>query len=244
MHKHCGRNTVRIEDGEGIYLFCFARLHQKPIHDMAGPDDYYLVYPFTFMGVTAILSKVSLDEYCGPSAESRIKDLSWIGPRACRHENIVERVMCHSPVVPARFGTIFSSMNRLEEFLRAHGKTLLKCLDHLSDKQEWTVKGLLDMGRAKQKLVSEMIAAEAKRLAVLNPGARYFQATDAQQLEEVYAELDRLEPSVRDKRSFRPMHSLYMWPAGLALLLSLVLALGALPRPQPKPANEVPQDAR
>ena len=60
-------------------------------------------------------------------------------------------------------------------------------------------------------------------------GGRYFQATDAVQLGQVYDELDRLEPSVRDQRSFRPMHALFMWPAGLALLLSGALALSALP---------------
>jgi len=61
-------------------------------------------------------------------------------------------------------------------------------------------------------------------------GGRYFQATDTQQLEGVYEELDRLEPSVRDERSYRPMQSLFVWPAAIALLLSLVLALQQLPR--------------
>lgn len=62
-------------------------------------------------------------------------------------------------------------------------------------------------------------------------GGRYFQATDAVQLEQVYDELDRLEPSVRDVRSFRPIQPLYAWPAGAALLISIVLVLMALPRP-------------
>lgn len=61
-------------------------------------------------------------------------------------------------------------------------------------------------------------------------GGHYFQATDAAQLERVYAELDQLEPSVRDSRSFRPMHALFMWPAALALLLSIGMGLAALPR--------------
>lgn len=61
-------------------------------------------------------------------------------------------------------------------------------------------------------------------------GGRYFQATDTDQLEDVYAELDRLEPSVRDTRSLRPLRALYVWPAGAALVLSLGLALAALPR--------------
>lgn len=56
-------------------------------------------------------------------------------------------------------------------------------------------------------------------------GGRYFQATDTAQLEQVYAELDRLEPSIRDTRSFRPLRPLYFWPAGAALLITIGLGL-------------------
>jgi Ca-activated chloride channel family protein len=61
-------------------------------------------------------------------------------------------------------------------------------------------------------------------------GGRYFQATDTRQLERVYEDLDRLEPSVRDERSYRPMQSLFVWPAAIALLLSMALALQQLQR--------------
>jgi Ca-activated chloride channel family protein len=56
-------------------------------------------------------------------------------------------------------------------------------------------------------------------------GGRYFQATDTDQLEQVYDELDRLEPSIRDTRSYRPMQALFMWPAGAALVISLCIGL-------------------
>ncbi len=58
-------------------------------------------------------------------------------------------------------------------------------------------------------------------------GGRYFQATDTPQLEKIYAELDRLEPSRGDERLFRPTRALYPWPAGLSLLLTVVLAFWA-----------------
>ena len=64
-------------------------------------------------------------------------------------------------------------------------------------------------------------------------GGRYFEATDTEQLAQIYAELDRLEPSVRDTRRFRPMHSLFMWPAGAALIISGALAIFGLPRRAP-----------
>lgn len=59
-------------------------------------------------------------------------------------------------------------------------------------------------------------------------GGRYFLASDTGQLAQVYEELDRLEPSVRDTRSFRPMHTLFMWPAAVALLISVGLVLASL----------------
>ena len=76
---------------------------------------------------------------------------------------------------------------------------------------------------------SDLDPATLKAIAKQTHG-RYFQATDTTQLEQVYNELDRLEPSVRDTRSFRPMRALFMWPAGAALLLSAGLALTAIPR--------------
>jgi Ca-activated chloride channel family protein len=57
-------------------------------------------------------------------------------------------------------------------------------------------------------------------------GGRYFEATNTTELEQVYAELDRLEPSVRENRTYRPLTALYYWPAGLALGIVLGLLLG------------------
>lgn len=76
-------------------------------------------------------------------------------------------------------------------------------------------------------------------------GGRFFQATDAAQLEEVYDELDRLEPSIRDQREFRPMRPLFIWPAGGALLLSIALALTLLTwRLQGSAVREVARESR
>jgi Ca-activated chloride channel family protein len=56
-------------------------------------------------------------------------------------------------------------------------------------------------------------------------GGRYFQATSTDELATVYQELDALEPSVRDARTYRPMTALYVWPAAAALLLTAGLGL-------------------
>ena len=59
-------------------------------------------------------------------------------------------------------------------------------------------------------------------------GGRFFAATGREELEAVYKELDRLEPTERDQRTYRPRESLFVWPAGAALVLSTLLALAAV----------------
>ncbi|MBK1720128.1 VWA domain-containing protein [Thiocystis violacea] len=72
---------------------------------------------------------------------------------------------------------------------------------------------------------SDFDPSTLKRIAEVS-GGRYFAASSRAELEAVYAELDRLEPNQRDERTYRPQRALFVWPAGLALLLSLGLAVG------------------
>ncbi|MCP5070487.1 MAG: VWA domain-containing protein [bacterium] len=54
-------------------------------------------------------------------------------------------------------------------------------------------------------------------------GGRSFLALDREQLETVYAELDRLEPERVDTQSYRPKRALYWVPLGSLLLFGVVL---------------------
>jgi Ca-activated chloride channel family protein len=59
-------------------------------------------------------------------------------------------------------------------------------------------------------------------------GGRYFRARDSQELTEIYALLDRLEPVEQDRQVFRPTHALFVWPLGGALILAALLLLPSL----------------
>ena len=65
-------------------------------------------------------------------------------------------------------------------------------------------------------------------------GGRFFSATRREELEAIYGELDRLEPSQRDERTYRPRRALFLWPAAGALALSVLVALGHLMTPGPQ----------
>ncbi|MGD0958559.1 MAG: VWA domain-containing protein [Methylomonas sp.] len=51
-------------------------------------------------------------------------------------------------------------------------------------------------------------------------GGRYFRARNSEELEQIYAMLDQLEPVEKDKQFFRPKKDLFHWPLAMAVLIS------------------------
>ena len=56
-------------------------------------------------------------------------------------------------------------------------------------------------------------------------GGEYFRARSLPELELIYESIDQLEPIELEGKFYRPVTELYVWPAGLAVLLWLALVL-------------------
>jgi hypothetical protein len=160
---------------QGLYLYCLARLSRLPPLPLEGQgvDGQSPLEVASFQDLAAVWSPVPVEDFCGPEAEERLRDLTWIGPRVIRHQEVVAGVMRHSPVLPVRFGTIFASRANLEKVLQRHSDTIAGFLEHFTDQEEWAVKGMLDRPGAREKLFSLKLAREAERLTALSPGKRY-----------------------------------------------------------------------
>ena len=164
-----------------FYLFCFARSGPLPEFGGTGVDGESPLLVWTFADLAAVLSTVYVADFSGPVAEARMQDLSWLGPRAYRHEAVIEEVMAYGPVLPARFGTLFSSLESLEGLLVKHDRAISQFLDHVTGHEEWGVKGVLNRGKALPELESRYQTGgvgQAERnfdLSSLPPGMRYLQ---------------------------------------------------------------------
>ena len=156
------------------YLYCLAESKRLSAIQGIGVDGKNPLFLRSMLDIVALLSRVQLNEFCGPDAEQRMQELAWIGPRACLHEKIVEQAMRSSPVLPARFATLFSSLNKLETFLEENHDALSRSLAQIADKEEWAIKGLLNRARAKEALADEISTAEEAASVTLSPGIRYF----------------------------------------------------------------------
>ncbi len=164
-----------LSPGRSAYLFCFARADLLPPSlDLDGLEDGSSVLQDRQSDLAAVLSEVSVDEFTGPQAEARLKDLGWLAPRALRHEQVIEEAARRSPVFPARFGTIFSTLSSLEEEMSRHHDAIRAFLDRTRDAEEWGVKGYLEREKARERLVDDEMAARASQFSK-SPGLRYMQ---------------------------------------------------------------------
>jgi Ca-activated chloride channel family protein len=67
---------------------------------------------------------------------------------------------------------------------------------------------------------NDLDEASLKSIASITHG-QYFRAADASSLEQVYAQIDQLEPAAAREQWYRPTTEWFPWPLALALLLSL-----------------------
>jgi hypothetical protein len=124
--------------------------------------------------VAAVLSQVARSEFCGPTGEKNLQDLAWLAPCACRHQAVLEQVMPLGPILPARFGTLFSSPAGLEDFMRKHEAAIARFLERVRGQEEWAVKGFLDPERAEAQWLAQWRSGEGGP-PDLPPGAAYLQ---------------------------------------------------------------------
>ncbi len=194
------------EHRPGLYLYCLTPRQAAVDLPKTGFDREHPAFMMRAGPIRAILSWVSLDDFRGPEAEVRLQDISWVGPRAMAHEQLIEKVMQVTPVFPARFGTIFSNRERLEATLRLNADLILDFFQEARDKDEFAVKGYLDLEQLKKTLGAELIRKEEQDLAALSPGKRYFAEKRIQNSAESLIS-SRLAPLHEDFRDFLNSHT-------------------------------------
>ena len=93
-----------------------------------------------------------------------------------------------------------------------------------------------------QQIGSNELDEDTLQAIASKTSGRYFRARDVRSLTSIYRVLDQIEPVSKDDLSYRPMTELYHWPLALALLLSLLIAIGSRSDSrQPRHTSELPR---
>ena len=94
--------------GLGTYLYGIMRAGTEIPAGLPGIDDDAPVCAFDCGRLAASTSLVPRDgfESDGPA------DPAWVVPRALRHELLIEKMLAPGPILPVRFGALFSTTQR------------------------------------------------------------------------------------------------------------------------------------
>lgn len=160
-------DTNRDSASRGVYLYCFGR--PDAVKTEGALDQ------LTVGDVAVVFSRVDLDEWQGAAIQAKLEDTEWLIPRVLAHEEVIEAQLAGGPVLPVRFGAVFSSPAVLAEFVGARQSEISDFLDRMAGREEWAVKGFLAV-----KVAGEWLKANDPELAAQwnqlpsQQGARYF----------------------------------------------------------------------
>ncbi|MFL6300891.1 MAG: GvpL/GvpF family gas vesicle protein [Terriglobales bacterium] len=90
-------------------------------------------------GLVCWFSRVSRRDFADKLAEN-MENLDWLSVAGVRHQKAVSEISRRTTILPARFGTIFLTLESLEQDIKRRKPALLRDLKRFQDSDEWGIK--------------------------------------------------------------------------------------------------------
>lgn len=162
---------------QALYLYCLTYAEQSGA-PACGLDEAGCIFSLESGPIAALLSRVPIDDFCGPTGDQNLQDPGWLCERAVQHQRVVVQVARLGPVLPARFGTLFSTDHALRRFVDLNREAIVRFFESVRDHEEWGIKARLERTKAKRWLAAGM--ANVEDVHILSPGLRYIREKQAQ----------------------------------------------------------------
>ncbi len=123
-----------------LYVYAFGRAgHPLPerVEAIDGGDSVVAV---DCGELAAFATAVDPVDYAQPVIDARSKDVEWLGAIGYRHQSVMAALMRGGTIIPLRAFTLFASEESLRRHAAAERERLMKILDRLDGKQEWTLR--------------------------------------------------------------------------------------------------------
>ena len=129
------------EVAPALYLYGISRSTGGKASRLANPG-IDGIHPVQSVACGDFLCWVSEVDQAGFSQEinRNMENLEWLALHSVRHQQVVAEVAAKDTIIPARFGTVFSSESALVKNVLGRKSTLEKVFARILDADEWGVK--------------------------------------------------------------------------------------------------------
>jgi hypothetical protein len=147
--------------GDVLWAYCVLRRAEPLPVDVDGVASGARVDRVDAGDLAALVSRVPIAEFGAAPLRENLNDLAWLERVARAHEDVLERALEQSTIVPLRLCTIYESEQNVREMLEREHDTLVHALDALAGRQEWGVKLIADSDRLAEAARSRSAEAAA-----------------------------------------------------------------------------------
>ncbi|MFH1539218.1 MAG: GvpL/GvpF family gas vesicle protein [bacterium] len=163
------------ETDKGIYLYCFFE-GPASIPPQKGINETNDTFVLSEGNTCALASEVPAFEYSEDRLNRRLRDLKWLIPKVMRHDELIRYAMKTRPVIPVKFGAIFTSCERVLDIMRRGSNEFHDFFDFIRDKEEWGVKVYVDERSCRKAMESssDLIRELDRKISLATPGNAYF----------------------------------------------------------------------
>ena len=189
-----------VDDSTAFYVYCVAE--NEPASDVMAqqlPPALEIDTAIELVkgdGLSAITSKVPLDQYGEDVLSNNLTEAGWLAPRAMRHEQVVEHFARRTSVVPLRFGTVYLDREGIQKMLSTRRPELMMIIERLRGREEWGVNVYFDRNQLLESItsVSPKLRDLAKQAESSAPGQSYLlkKKIESLKVDEVRSEITRV----------------------------------------------------
>jgi hypothetical protein len=97
------------------------------------------VFPVRNSGLCALVSRVALAPFRAANELDEVSESSWVAQAVRAHESVAKQALDQGPILPLRFGTLYSSDASVASALEQHRTMLLAELQRLGRGTEWSL---------------------------------------------------------------------------------------------------------
>ena len=126
--------------------------------------------------LAVIAAPVPLAEYGAEALRPRLRDPVWLEAAVRRHHEVVERIHSARVILPAKFGSIYASVDDVLRALERGEKELRERLTALADCDEWSVHLYATPHQALERTAARDGPLDwlEQEIAIASPGRAYF----------------------------------------------------------------------
>ncbi len=150
----------------------------------------------------AIVEAVPRDEFSPEALDDRLQRIDWVAPLARKHTAVLEEIMRHGPVIPARLCTLFSHASAVADALNHSSQRFHDALRLIRGRQEWSCKLFYDEAQLRAIAGADDPGLRALDSAALgaSPGQAYVlrKQRDVRLAEVVAARVDAVVDEIID----------------------------------------------